>query len=106
MSTHQNTKKVKLFTAMNTTCIANAPRSISDAFRFVTSKAAAKRIDFRCYENDTLPVTGIGALIAAGSGFAIRGRPDQFVPAGKFVRASMFGPGCPSPARPWPTALG
>jgi hypothetical protein len=57
-------------------------------------------------KNETLLLTGMGAAIDEGSGFVIRGRLDQLVPAGRGVLASMLGPGCASPARPWPTALG
>jgi len=56
--------------------------------------------------NDTLLFTGIGAVIAEGSGLTIVGRLDQLVPAVKVVLASILGPGCPSPARPWPTVPG
>ena len=45
ISTHQNTKNVKLLSAMNTTCMTNAPRSASVAFRLVASSAAAKRTE-------------------------------------------------------------
>ena len=42
ISTHQNTKNVKLLSAMNTTCSTNAPRSASVAFRLVATRARAK----------------------------------------------------------------
>ena len=51
-------------------------------------------------EKETLPVTGMGARMAEGSGLVMRGKFDQFVPAGMGVLASTLGPGCPSPARP------
>ena len=57
-------------------------------------------------ENETLLVTDIGAAIAEGDGLVIAGNFNQFVPAEKGVLASRLGPGCPSPALPWPTALG
>ena len=40
ISAHQKTKKVRLFSAMNTTCMTNAPRSIRVDFRFVGEQGA------------------------------------------------------------------
>src|SRR5580704_4058599 len=43
INTHQNTKKVKLLSAMNTTCMTNAPRRIIVALRLVARSAHRKR---------------------------------------------------------------
>src|ERR1700730_14114421 len=42
ISTHQNTKKVKLLSTMNTTWTTKAPRSATVALRLVASRARAK----------------------------------------------------------------
>ena len=55
---------------------------------------------------DTVPATGMGAVMAEGSGFMIGGRFPQFVPREKAVFAKTFGLTSPSPARPWPTQPG
>ena len=41
MSAHQNTKNVRLLSAMNTTCMAKALRKASAAFRLVATSARA-----------------------------------------------------------------
>src|SRR4051812_23347066 len=62
INTHQNTKNVRLLSAMNATCMTNAPRSASDALRFVAMSARANLSVFPVRVTEHLPLHELSAV--------------------------------------------